>query len=860
MTSPSESPKHLPRILIAAPASGQGKTTVAVGMMAALTRWGYAVAPAKSGPDYIDPGYHALATGRPGRNLDPWMVDEADVVPLFAHGFNTPEPADVAIIEGAMGLFDGRLGTDGFASSAHLARLTHTPVVIVVDISSASRTIAATIHGLRTFDPRITVAGVVLNQSGSARHAAEVRRTVEATGMTVLGVLPRDAGISAPSRHLGLVPAAERPDAAATLERLAEQVEQFIDLDAVLALARSAPDLDVTPWQPVAALGAGAAMDGHKPVVAIAGGRAFTFRYAETEELLRAAGCDVVTFDPATDAGLPSGVAGLYLGGGFPEVHAAALSGNESLRRDIRDAIGAGLPTVAECAGLLYLCDVVEGQPMVGAVEANADMHPRLTLGYREARLAVDSLLGPAGTAVRGHEFHRTRTDPAASTSPAWRMLEASGDTRPDGFALDPAGTGTPTLHAAYLHVHWAGNPHLAASFAAAARAFYPGQRVPPAQETTPRPVRPRAGAPVIAAPAAVSISHGINLDHHGDREVGPGLVDFAVNVRFPKPPQWLADVITHGVGDLGAYPDPTEARAAIAARHGVSLDMVLPTNGGAEAFTLIAQAIAGRHPLVVHPQFTEPEAALRRVGRLPERHLLHADHDFALDPSAVPAAADLVMVGNPTNPTGVLHSHESLTALRRAGRTLVLDEAFIDAVPGEPESMIDPEMEGLLVVRSLTKTWGLAGLRAGYAVGDPVLIAQLEAFQSPWSVSSLAASVMVATASPEATAESDRGAAELRLWREHLVAGLRRLGLAPVAGVAPFVLVQLGAGAHVSLRAAGFAVRRCDTFPGLDETWVRIAARPGALVDSLVEQIERIIEAPRGSTNSLVTSLGHSA
>lgn len=855
MISHPKEPKHLPRILIAAPASGQGKTTVAVGMMAALTRRGYAVAPAKSGPDYIDPGYHALATGRPGRNLDPWMVDEVDVVPLFAHGFNAPEPADVAIIEGAMGLFDGRLGTDGFASSAHLARLTQTPVVIVVDISSASRTIAATIHGLRTFDPSITVAGVVLNQSGSSRHAAEVRRTVEATGMTVLGVLPRDAGISAPSRHLGLVPAAERPDAAATLERLAEQVEQFIDLDAVLALARSAPDLDVTPWDPAVALGTGALAEGSEPVVAIAGGRAFTFRYAETEELLRAAGCDVVTFDPATQPGLPAGVAGLYLGGGFPEVHAAALSGNESLRRDIRDAINSGLPTVAECAGLLYLCDVVEGERMVGAVDAKADMHPRLTLGYREARLGADSLLGPAGTAVRGHEFHRTRTNPAASASPAWQMLEPEGKTRADGFALDPAGTGTATLHAAYLHVHWAGNPQLAANFAKAARAFRPAVFSASHSGATSR----RAAAPYMGAknteainphppPARRADRQHENLNHHGDREVGPGLVDFAVNVRLPQPPQWLADVITDSISDLGAYPDPTAARAAIAARHGVRPDMVLPTSGGAEAFTLIAQAITGRHPLVVHPQFTEPEAALRRMGRLPERHLLHADHGFALDPTAVPAAADLVMVGNPTNPTGVLHTRESLAALRRPGRVLVVDEAFIDAVPTEPDSMIDAEMEGLIVVRSLTKTWGLAGLRAGYVVADPVLIAQLEKFQSPWSVSSLAAAVMVATASSEAVAESDQGAAQLGLWREHLAAGLRRLGFAPIVGAAPFVLVQLGAGAHESLRQAGFAVRRCDTFPGLDESWVRIAARPGDIADALLHQIEQ------------VTSLEHSA
>ena len=333
----------------------------------------------------------------------------------------------------------------------------------------------------------------------------------------------------------------------------------------------------------------------------------------------------------------------------------------------------------------------------------------------------------------------------------------------------------------------------------------------------------------------------GVDLDHHGDREVGPGLADFAVNVRLQRPPQWLAKVIAEGVGELGAYPDPTQARAAIAARHGVSPDMVLPTSGGAEAFTLIAQAISGRRALVVHPQFTEPEAALRRMSRLPERHVLRADHNFVLDSSAVPVAADLVMIGNPTNPTGVLHSRASLTALRRPDRTLVVDEAFMDAVPGEPESMIDASMEGLLVVRSLTKTWGLAGLRAGYAVGDPVFIAQLEAFQTPWSVSSLAAAVMVATATPEAIAESEQGAAHLALWREHLAGSLRRIGLDPVVGSAPFVLVQLGAGVHEALREAGFAVRRCDTFPGLDETWVRIAARPQERVNVLVEQIEQV-------------------
>ncbi len=848
--------KQFPRVLLAAPASGQGKTTVAVGIMAALTRRGYAVAPAKVGPDYIDPGYHALATGRPGRNLDPWLVSEADLVPLFAHGFDTPAPADVAIIEGAMGLFDGRLGSDGFASSAHVATLTHTPVVLVIDISSAARTIAATVHGLRTFDSRITVAGVVLNQAGSTRHSDEVRRSVEAVGLPVLGVLPRDAGVSAPSRHLGLVPVAERPDAAATLDRLAEQIEKFVDLDALLALAQGADALDVESWTPLAGESGTSTTDG--PMVAIVGGRAFTFRYAETEELLRAAGCRTVTFDPATDAALPADVAGLYLGGGFPEVHAGALSANTSLLADIREAIHAGLPTVAECAGLLYLCDAVEGQRMVGAVPAQAAMHPRLTLGYREARTGVDSLLGPAGTAVRGHEFHRTRTDPAHASSPAWQMVAPGGESQSAGFALDPAGTGTPTLHAAYLHVHWAGHLHLAANFAAATRVFA-RSGIGPSGSPTPlaaSTLHTQASSTSRSAPPVTSAGQSSphdqpapDLEHHGDREVGPGLVDFAVNVRLPRPPDWLAAVIADGISDLGAYPDATQAKEALAARHGVSSDMVLPTSGGAEAFTLIAHGVRGSHPLVVHPQFTEPEAALRRVGRLPERHVLTVASGFALDPHTVSPAADLVMVGNPTNPTSVHHRRETLRALRRAGRTLVVDEAFGDAVPGEPESMIGPEMEGLLVVRSLTKTWGLAGLRAGYVIGDPTVIAQLAAFQSPWSVSSLAASVMVATSTPEAVQEAERGAMQQRLWRESLVTGLRRIGLDPVGGLAPFVLVQLGAGAHDALRAAGFAVRRCNTFPGLDDTWVRIAVRPVDVVEPLLAQMALLVPASRTGT-----------
>ncbi len=442
---------ELPRIVIAAPASGHGKTTVATGLMAALAGRGLSVSGHKVGPDFIDPGYHALATGRPGRNLDPFLVGEHRVVPLLLHGARS---ADVAVIEGVMGLFDGRLGTAGEASTAHVAALTATPVLLIVDISHASRTHAAVIAGLAAFDAKVRIAGVILNKAGSARHADEVRDALGPTGMPVLGVLPRDDGIETPSRHLGLVPAAERAESVQTLERMSEVIAAHIDIDAVVHIARGAAALHETPWDPALDI---APPTPSRPVVAMAAGRAFTFRYAETEELLRAARCDVAEFDPLVDATLPAGTAGIYFGGGFPEVHAAELAENRCLIAELRSAVASGLPTVAECAGLLYLCRSLDGTPMVGAVPADAAMTPRLTLGYRTATSPTDSVLSAAGDQVTGHEFHRTAiTFADLDRHPAWQLPAG-----PEGFA-------TPTLHAAYLHTHWAGHPALAQRFARA--------------------------------------------------------------------------------------------------------------------------------------------------------------------------------------------------------------------------------------------------------------------------------------------------------------------------------------------------------------------------------------------------------
>ncbi|HEY5980712.1 MAG TPA: cobyrinate a,c-diamide synthase [Microlunatus sp.] len=841
--APTSTEHRLPRLVVAAPASGHGKTTVATGLLAALRADGLEPAGFKIGPDFIDSGYHALATARPGRNLDPFLCGEDLLVPLLLHGCEVPTPADVAVVEGVMGLFDGRIDSDGWASTAHVSRVIKAPVVLVLDISQVSRTAAAWVHGLHTFDPDTHIAGVILNKAGTVRHSDEVVSALEATGIPVLGVLPRDAGIEAPSRHLGLVPVAERPDAIATLDRLAVQIAAHVDLTQVLSIAYSAPPLTGAPWSPpVAAPIADARTP--RPVVAVAGGRAFTFRYSETTELLAAAGLEPVIFDPVTDESLPAGTAGIYLGGGFPEVHAVELAGNTSMITSVRRAIAAGVPTVAECAGLLYLCRTVDGVPMVGAIDAAAAMSPRLTLGYRTAVADHDHLLGVTGRRVTGHEFHRTTVIPRAGARPGW-LLEGVAD----GFSLDPADTGVPTLHASYLHTHWAGHPTLAARFADAAHAYADrpaaglseqehAQFAPPAQESV-------RGEP--------DHRHE-DLDHHGDSEIAEGLVDLAVNVRIAAPPGWLADVIRASVDDLAAYPDPRRARDAIAEAHGVPASWVLPSAGGAELFTLLARARRWAAPVVVHPQFTEPEAALRAAGHHPRRTILTADHGFRLDPTEVPADADLVIIGNPTNPTGVLHPGETLRELIRPGRLLVVDEAFLDAVPGEPESMITSgSMDGVLVLRSLTKTWGLAGLRAGYAIGDPRVITELSRQQPPWSVSTPAAEAMIACMSAPARTIAATAAEEISRRRDHLLAGLIDLGLSVVAASrAPFVLVDAAGWLpadhepgtlRVRLRERGFAVRRGETFPGLGVDWIRIAVRDEQTTDTLIKTLRAIRE-----------------
>jgi cobyrinic acid a,c-diamide synthase len=447
---------NIPRVVIAAPASGQGKTSVATGLLAALRARGMTVSPHKVGPDYIDPGYHTLAAGRPGRNLDPWLVGEDAIEALFRHGAATPTTADIAVVEGVMGLFDGVAGRGEFASTAHVARLLGAPVVLVVDASGAGRSVAALVQGFAAFDPSIRLGGVIFNHVGSPRHAEILRAALEPIGLPVLGLVHRHDDLAVPSRHLGLIPAAERSAAAVqTVAALGRVIGDSVDLDAVVRLARSAPPLspDIV-----------AAPSERPPSVriALASGRAFTFGYAEHPELLEAAGAEVVPFDPTQDEDLPPDVAGLVIGGGFPEMHVAELAANVRLRASVAALARSGAPVVAECAGLLYLARTLDGHPMCGVLDADAVMTPRLQLGYREAVAPADSVLLPAGARVRGHEFHRTTCTPPSGDRPAW-LWEHERPVR-EGFVSGG-------VHASYLHLHWAGVRGLARRLVAAARA-----------------------------------------------------------------------------------------------------------------------------------------------------------------------------------------------------------------------------------------------------------------------------------------------------------------------------------------------------------------------------------------------------
>lgn len=345
-------------------------------------------------------------------------------------------------------------------------------------------------------------------------------------------------------------------------------------------------------------------------------------------------------------------------------------------------------------------------------------------------------------------------------------------------------------------------------------------------------------------------------LRHHGDVDAEPGLLDFAVNVRLDRPPPWLRDRLAGALDRLGHYPSAGEdavARASAAERHGRDAGEVLLLAGAAECFALLP-SLRPQLAAVVHPSFTEPEFALRSAGVPVTRVPLDPQEGYRLRPEAVPDEADMVVLGNPTNPTSVLHPAETVRRLARPGRVLVVDEAFADAVPGEPESLASSRVPGLLVVRSLTKMWGLPGLRAGYALADPELLAQLARNRPHWPLGTLALEAINACCETGALAESDRAAARVAEHRDRLAAGLAALPGVHVHGpaAAPFLLLRIAEGERVRerLRARGVAVRRGDTFPGLDTDHVRVAVREPEDNATLVETLREVLGAGRISTD----------
>lgn len=451
-------------LVIAGSASGVGKTTVATGVMGALRRRGLKVAPFKSGPDYIDPGYHLAVTGQPSRNLDTWLTSAAAVRDIYRRG---SAGGDVSVIEGAMGLFDGRNGGGGSCSTAEIAQLTGGAVVLVVDCSRLARSLAPVLAGFAAFDRDVNLAGAVLNNAGSAGHARALKDAAREAGMPVLGVLPRRDDIGLPSRHLGLLQAEKgNAEFEERLERIVDHIEENTDLDRLLELARSdAAIAEAVRPQKAMSETVRPETAPARVRIAVARDEAFSFYYVDSLEALEAAGAELIYFSPLRDTELPA-CEGLYLGGGYPELFAGELEANSSMRRSVAAAIGEGLPTYAECGGLVYLCREVsiEGgsHRLAGALPLEARMAgKRQALGYVEAAARKNNLLLAAGARIRGHEFHWSAIEwrPEDLAYECFSSRESGG--KAEGFAAG-------NLLASYVHVHFTGNPAAAARFVGA--------------------------------------------------------------------------------------------------------------------------------------------------------------------------------------------------------------------------------------------------------------------------------------------------------------------------------------------------------------------------------------------------------
>ncbi len=441
------------RVVIAAPSSGHGKTAIAVGLLAALCGRGLQPSGFKIGPDYVDAAYLGLAAGRPGRNLDPRLVGAPLMGPLFSAG---SAGSDVAVVEGTMGLFDGLAGRSDAESTAQIAGLLRAPVVLVVDTAAMGQSVAALVHGFRAYDELLWLAGVILNRVASDRHEELLREALDDIGVPVLGALrqrelPR-GGL--PARSEGVLPVAHRTVAATrAVRRLGEVVAGAVDLDRLLAVARSAPRLVAEPWAPPQTQ-----WHGPRPVVAVAGGAGCSFGYAETGELLTAAGAEVVPVDPLRAESLPEDATALIVGGGLPEAYLDELSANTALATSVKALAQAGRPVIVEGAGLAWLTREFDGRPMCGVLDATGHSGEYLIVGYRDATTRSVSPHLSAGTGVVGHKQHRGVVSPRSGERPAWSWPGA----QPEGFVVGG-------VHASYLCLHWAARPEMAGKVVSAA-------------------------------------------------------------------------------------------------------------------------------------------------------------------------------------------------------------------------------------------------------------------------------------------------------------------------------------------------------------------------------------------------------
>jgi cobyrinic acid a,c-diamide synthase len=448
--------KNLPRLVIAAPHSHAGKTTVTLALLAALARRGLRVAPFKVGPDYIDPQLHRRAAGRPSYNLDTYLVPAARVRQTF---WRVAHTADIAIIEGVMGLFDGSAPTSRVGSTAEVAILLQAPIVLVIDAAGMAASVGALVRGFRTYDPEVRVAGVVLNQVGGEGHYHYLIPALEQEGVELLGYLPKTPELVIPERHLGLLPASEEDRVTPLLERLIALTERHMDLQRVMQLAQSAPALAPAAPEP-------RPVPAQRLRVAWAQDEAFHFAYQENLDLLAEAGADIVPFRPLHDHALPDHIDAIWIGGGFPELFTAQLAANTAMRAALRTCGEQGLPIYAECGGFMYLCDWLQDQqgqryPQVGLIPGGTRMTERLQqFGYAEATFLQDTLLGPAGITVRGHRFHYSVYEPGP-TPPAcaYRITRMrTGEAQLEGFH-------THNVLATYFHVHLGSHPPMARFF-----------------------------------------------------------------------------------------------------------------------------------------------------------------------------------------------------------------------------------------------------------------------------------------------------------------------------------------------------------------------------------------------------------